>query len=68
MHNNQYSGNPRKILCNVCYRTLTTKEVNAYDYLWQHSGDMYCMKHRVCLDDCRRTPCRLKEEKKNNES
>src|SRR6266568_4652392 len=47
-------------LCNECYEELTQAELLVYDLQWQHSGDMYCLKHRVCDDDCRKTPCRLK--------
>jgi hypothetical protein len=47
------------ILCNECRHKLTEKEASVYDFLWQHSGDMYCMKHRQCPDDCRKKPCKL---------
>lgn len=51
------------ILCNTCMKPLTEEEASVYDFMWQHSGDMYCMKHRDCPDDCRHTPCRLVEAK-----
>lgn len=51
------------ILCNTCMKPLTEEEASVYDVMWQHSGDMYCMKHRDCPDDCRRVPCLLVEAK-----
>ena len=45
------------IRCNKCHHLLTEKEASVYDLIWRHSGDMYCMKHRVCPDDCRKQPC-----------
>ncbi|SRR6266568_9061658 len=54
--------NYRGLCCSECYEMLTGVELDAYDYLWRYSGDLYCMKHRNCPDDCRKTPCRLTEE------
>lgn len=47
------------IQCNDCGKRLTEKEASVYELQWRLSGDMYCMKHRACPDDCRRTPCSL---------
>jgi hypothetical protein len=50
--------NMRKILCNNCYKRLTKKELSVYSLQWQYIGDMYCMKCRDCIDDCREDVCR----------
>ena len=50
-------GNEGLISCNECHRLLTGEELASYDFAWQHSGDMYCIEHRDCPDDCRKTPC-----------
>lgn len=58
----QLNFNPLKktsVLCNQCHEALTEQELAVYPLQWQHSGDMYCMQHRVCPDDCRHTPCLL---------
>ncbi len=47
------------VLCNECHEPLTEEELSVYSLQWRHSGDMYCLKHRVCPDDCRRIPCLL---------
>jgi hypothetical protein len=49
----------RTILCNDCYKKLSKKELEVYSLQWQYSGDMYCMKCRVCPDDCRQDTCPL---------
>jgi hypothetical protein len=48
----------RIILCNNCYQKLIKKELSAYSFQWQYTGDMYYMKCRDCVDDCRENPCR----------
>lgn len=49
------------IRCNGCYKRLTEKEVSVYPPGWRYSGDMYCKRCRDCPDDCRRTPCQIKQ-------